>query len=157
VLKRGVAAADTARMELQTIRSWRDPGFWIPVACAVLVIAALAALCDLETRHYLAGLQAQAAANPQEAASAAEHGLLWIGRFVSGFALAASTLLARCFQLALREQRLPPSGWWSLGALRAVVGPDARTLSAFGLFVSTLLAGAGVGCLLVIQHLIDVL
>jgi hypothetical protein len=144
-------------METQTIRSWRDPGFWLPVSCAVLLIAALAGLCDLWTRNYLAALQAQAAADPVGAAAAAERGLLWIGEAICGFSLCVSIVLARCFQLALREERLPPSGWWSLGALRAVVGPSVRPLGVFGLFLSTLIAGAGVGCLLVIQHLIDVI
>ena len=144
-------------MEWQTIRSWRDPGFWVPVSCAVLSIAGIATLCDLWTRYYLDALHAQAAANPRAAAAAAERGLVSIGAAVCGFSLAASLLLARCFQLALRERRLPPSGWWSLGTLRVAVGPRVPALCRLGLALSALLALAGTGSLLAIFYLTAVL
>ena len=140
-------------MEYRTIRSWRDPGFWVPVACAALAVAAIAALCDQWTRHYLAALDAQAAADPRHAAAAAERGLLAIGATVCGFSLSASLLLARCFQLGLREQRLPPSGWWSLGTLRVAIGPGARTRCRIGLAAAVLLALGGACSLLAIAYL----
>ena len=144
-------------MQWQTIRSWRDPGFVIPVACAALAISGIAALCNAWTHHYLAALDAQAAADPRAAAADAEHALLSIGTAVCGFSFAASLILARGFALALREQRLPPSGWWSLGALRVAVGPDTQLWCRIGLALAALLAIAGAGCLLAILYLTVVL
>src|SRR5262245_4521884 len=144
-------------MEWQTIRSWRDPGFWLPLASALLLVLALALGSDLWVRHYIQRLQSLHASDPHAAAAAAERGLRLLGRVVCGFSLVSAALLARYFQLGLREQRLPPSGWWSLGARRAAVGASARSLSVVGLGLSVLLALAGVGCLLAMRHLLGVL
>ena len=144
-------------MEWQTLRSWRDPGFWLPLACALSGVVALALLGDAWVRHYLEGLQSLRASDPQAAAAAAEHGLQLVGQAACGFSLVTAGLLARYFQLGLRERRLPPSGWWSLGARRAAVGPGARLLSLFGLGLSAMLATAGIGCLFAVRHLINAL
>ena len=144
-------------MEWQTIRSWRDRGFWLPLVCALVLILSLALGGDLWVRRYIQELQFLRAADPEAAAVAAERGLRLLGQAVAGFSLACSALFARYFQLGLREQRLPPSGWWSLGTRRAAVGPRVRTLSFFGLGLSALLAAAGVGCLVAVRHLLEVL
>jgi hypothetical protein len=144
-------------MEWQTIRSWRDRGFWLPLACAVLLVLSLALGGDLWVRRYIQELQVLRVSNPEAAAVAAERGLRLLGQAVGGFALGCSVLLARYFQLGFREQRLPPSGWWSLGARRAAVGPRARSLSLFGLGLSVLLAAAGVGCVVATRHLLEIL
>jgi|SRR5262245_20893239 len=144
-------------MEWQTIRSWRDRGFWLPLTCAHLLVLSLALGGDLWTRRYLQELQVLRASNPDAAAVAAERGLRLLGQAVCAFSLATAGLLARYFQLGHREQRLPPSGWWSLGARRIVVGPSARSLSLWGLSLSILLAAAGVGCLLAMRRLLEAL
>jgi hypothetical protein len=144
-------------MEWQNLRSWHDRGFWLPVACALLLVSALAWLGHLWTRDYLEELRGLRGSDPEAAAAAAEHGLRFLGQVVCGFSVASAALLARYFQLGLREQRLPPSGWWSLGARRAVVGHGARSLSRFGLGLTVLLAAAGIGCVLAIRHLLEIL
>lgn len=144
-------------MEWQTIRSWRAPSFWLPMLGAVLLVLGLGLAAQFWTHSYLEELRSLRAADPPAAAAAAERGLRLLGQIVCGFSLLLGGLLFRCFQLGLREQRLPPSGWWSLGARRVAVGPGACWLCRLGLALSLLLPAAGVGCLLAVRHLIVVL
>ncbi|MDT8320607.1 MAG: hypothetical protein RQ826_08785 [Xanthomonadales bacterium] len=60
----------------------------------------------------------------------------------------------RYCQLGRREGRLPPSGWWSLGALRAIVGPKARRMSEVGLVLSAVLLAASIGFGFAVEHLV---
>ncbi|UCE85658.1 MAG: hypothetical protein JSU66_15210 [Deltaproteobacteria bacterium] len=81
---------------------------------------------------------------------------------LSGWAFCAvsaafSSYLFRYFQLGLRDGRLPPSGWWSLGAYRVAVGPTARRISRFGLVLAGFLFAASVGFALAIENLVRVL
>jgi len=117
----------------------------------------VALLGHLWARHHLEQIQRLGASDPQAAAAAAERGLRLLGEAVCGFSLVCAALLARYFQLGLREERLPPSGWWSLGARRAAVGAGARALGRFGLGLSALLAAAGVGCLVAVDRLLAAL
>jgi len=144
-------------MEWQTIRSWREPGFWLPMACAVLLVSAIALGGNFWAQHSIEALRQMATTDPAAATAAAQRGLRLLGWVVCGFSLACAMLLGRYFQLGLRELRLPPSGWWSLGAHRVAVGPGAGTLSRFGLGLSALLAAAGVGCLFAVSHLLEIL
>jgi hypothetical protein len=144
-------------MERQILRSWRDPRFWLPLTGALGIALAVALLGRLWLLHPLEKLELLRASDPEAAAVAARRGLRVLGWGTCAFAWASAALLARYFQLGLREQRLPPSGWWSLGALRAVVGPQARTRSRFGLGLCGVLAAAGVGCVFAVERLIAVL
>ena len=142
-------------MEWQTIRSWQDRGFWLPLAGALLLVAMIGLSAQWWAHRYLQGLESLRASSPEAAAAAAERGLRLLGQTVCGFSLASAALLFRYFQLGLREQRLPPSGWWSLGARRMAVGPGARGLCRLGLGLSLLLALAGVGTLLAVRQLLE--
>jgi len=142
-------------MEWQTIRSWRDPGFWLPVASAGCLVLALGVAAEFWTHSYLQQLQSLSASDPAAAAAAAERGLRLLGEAVFGFTLVSGALIFRYFQLGFRQHRLPPSGWWSLGVRRATVGPGARRLARLGLVVSLLLPVAGVGCLVAIRYLLE--
>jgi hypothetical protein len=144
-------------MEWQTIRSRRDPSFWVPVAVALLLIPMLSLGARFWTQSYLQGLESLHASDPAAATAAAEQGLRRMGEGVCAFALLSSAFLFRYFQLGFREHRLPPAGWWSLGMRRAVVGPGARRLCRVGLALSVLLAAAGVGCFLMVRHLVAAL
>ena len=144
-------------MERQTIRSWRDPAFWLPLACALPLIVALGLAAHGWVPRYIHDLESLRDTQPEVAAAAAERALRLLGRGICGFSLATALLLSRYFQLALREERLPPSGWWSLGARRIVVGSGARSLARFGLGLALSLALAGVGCLLAVRHLLEIL
>jgi hypothetical protein len=144
-------------MEWQTIRSWRDRGFWLPLVGSLLFVSAVAGSTQLWAHRHIQELQSLRASSPEAAAAAAQRALRLLGQTVCGFSLGVAALLFRYFQLGLREQRLPPSGWWSLGARRVVVGPGARCLCRLGFALSLVLAAAGVGCLLVVQHLLETL
>jgi hypothetical protein len=144
-------------MQWQTIRSSRDRAFWLPIAGAALLIVALGAGVQLGAHRLIGDLQSLQASDPALAAAGAERGLRLFGWGVCTFTLVSAALLARYFELGFQEQRLPPSGWWSLGARRAMVGPGVRSLSRWGLGLSVLLALAGVGCLLAVHHLLEVL
>ena len=139
------------------IRSWRDRGFWLPIACAALLVFVLTWSGDLWTRRYLQGLQELRTSDPASATAAADLGLRVLAWTVCGFALGCAALLARYFQLGLREQRLPPAGWWSLGARKAAVGPGTRALCRFGLGLALVIATAGIGCLVAMGNLLEAL
>jgi hypothetical protein len=147
-------SADFPAMEWQTIRSARDPRFWLPLASALLLAPLLGLAAQLWTRAYLHELYALRASNPPAAVAAAEQGLRALGQIVCGFSLLSSALLFRYFQLGSRQHRLPPSGWWSLGARRIAVGPGARRLCRLGVGLSFLLAAAGVGLLIAVHQLL---
>ena len=138
-------------MEWQTIRSWRDPGFWLPVASAACLVLGLGVAAQYWTRTYLQELQSLGVSDPRATAAAAERGLLFIGQSVFGFTLVSGALFFRYFQLGYREQRLPPDGWWSLGVRRVASGSGVRRLSRVGLVLSLLLPIAGLICLLTIR------
>jgi len=144
-------------MEWQTIRSSRDRAFWLPIASAAVLIVALGVAVQLGAPRYLEALQSLQASDPARAAAAAERDLRLFGWLVCAFSLVSAAFLARYFELGFQEERLPPTGWWSLGARRAMVGPGVRSLSRLGLCLAVLLALAGVGCLLAIHHLLEVL
>ncbi len=141
-------------MEWNTLRSRRDPRFWVPWLCALALVAVLSASAHLWTHAYLQGLETLRISDPEAALAAAESGLRVLGLSVCGFALVSSALLIRYFQLGLREHRLPPSGWWSLGSARVAVGPGIQRLCRVGVGLSLIVAGAGVGCLLSIHRLL---
>ena len=138
-------------MKWQTIRSWRDPGFWLPLASAVCVVLVLGVVAQSWTRGYLQELRLLGVSDPRAAAAAAERGLLVLGQAVFGFTLVFGALFFRYFQLGFRQQRLPPCGWWSLGARRALLGSYALRFSRIGLALSLVLPIAGVICLLTIR------
>jgi hypothetical protein len=78
-----------------------------------------------------------------------------MGWFATGSTLLVSILLARGCQLGLREGRIPPSGWWSLGAHRVAIGATALCVGRAGLVLAGLLALLGVATGILFEHLID--
>lgn len=139
------------------IRSRRDPAFWAPL----LVVILAAGVAALGLQHWTAGwtrhLEDLRQADPRAAAEAARdvlHGLAWA---ICAGSLLVAGLLFRFFQLSVREERLPPSGWWSLGAFRAMAGTGARRAGRVGMVVCVVIAAAGVGFLVHVLHLLSAL
>jgi hypothetical protein len=136
------------------IRSRRSAAFWAPLVAAPL----LALLPSLLAQHWLddhlPSLQALAASDPEAAARGAERGLRAVAWTAGGLALLVAALLARSCQLGRREGRLPPAGWWSLGARSAATGATAERLARAGLAVAALLAGLGLALALQVERLI---
>lgn len=141
-------------MEWIRIRSRRDPAFWAPL----LAVCLLAGVAAIGLQHWTTGwtrhLESLRQSDPRAAAEAARPLLRMLAWAVCGVSLATAGLLARFFQLAVREERLPPSGWWSVGAYRAMVGAGARRASRFGLLLCALVAAGGVGFLVQMSRLL---
>src|SRR5262245_39466458 len=97
-------------MEWQTIPSWRDRGFWLPLASALVLVLALALGSELWVRRYIQGLEFLQASDPEAAAAAAERGLRLLGRVVCGFSLVSSAVLGRYFQSGASRATASPLG-----------------------------------------------
>ena len=120
-------------------------------------MAALATCAQLWLSAWLEAINHTARSDPERAVAEAVRliRLCEVALCVSSGVFAL--FLARFFQLGLREARLPPSGWWSLGAWRAVVGPSAQRMSRIGLTSSLFLLALSVGAVLVIESLLRAL
>jgi hypothetical protein len=139
------------------LRSRRDPAFWAPHALAFLFAFSLVLLGQHWSDAHVASLRTLAQSDPEAAMRAFEatlRGLAWIS---GGLCFVAAGLLGRLCQLGLRAARIPPAGWWSLGAHRAATGDTARHVGRLGLALAVLLALSGVALVLYAEHLIRAL
>lgn len=71
-----------------------------------------------------------------------------------GSSALVAPFLFRFFQLGRRQARLPPEGWWSLGAWRALVGPPARRAGLIGMGLCVALTGATLALVVAIELLL---
>jgi hypothetical protein len=131
------------------LRSRRDPAFWVPLLATLLLLVPLVLVARCWSSDWIGHLRELAAAKAQ-AVRALRLAAWFLCLLTAGF----SAYLFRYFQLGGREGRLPPSGWWSFGAFRILVGPKARRASQLGMMVSLMLFTAAVGFALVVEHLI---
>ena len=139
------------------IRSIRDPAVWAPFAAAVLIGPLLGVCLHLGVASYLRDLQELSTSDPGAAAAAAERTLRGLAWFLTGFVLLFSALLGRSCQLGLRQGRMPPLGWWSLGAYRVATGATARRLGYVGLALAALLGLLGIALPFIVDHFIEAL
>ena len=138
-----------------SIRSRRAPAFWAPLVVALLVVLLLGLCAQLWVTDHIRHLQAFAKSEPKEAGAVAELTLRGLGWFTGGFCLLSSALLVRYFQLGLRQGRVPPHGWWSLGAHRAATGTTAQRVGRVGLWLAILLGLLGIASMFLVNHLIE--
>ena len=139
------------------LRSRRDPAFWAPLLLAVLVLVPLAAWSHLWFSDWIDALRETASFDRETARAEALRTLRLLEWVFCAVSSVFSAFLFRYFQLGLREGRLPPSGWWSFGALRVAVGPTALRMSKFGLVISVVLLTATIGFVLAVECLLRVL
>lgn len=135
------------------IRSPRDPGFWLPVVLVLIVLLPLAIAVYVQMTDYIAELETLAAADPEAALARAA---AFLRRAVWGMCVLLGAFCLYFFrysQLGRREGRLPPSGWWSFGALHAVVGERAQRIGRFGQWLAAALLIATIGFGLAVEHL----
>jgi hypothetical protein len=137
------------------LRSKRDPAFWVPLVLALLFVLVLGIGAQRWATGHLLDLQAAAERDPRSAAAGAERTLRNLSWTVGGFCLLNAVLLARHCQLGLRQGRLPPRGWWSLGAHRMAVGPTADRLGRVGLLLALVLGLVGIVIMFLFDRLID--
>jgi len=138
-----------------TLRARRDPAFWAPIVGALIAALVFGLVAQLWTADYIRELQVLAKSDPDGARVAAERTLRGLGWFLGGFCLLIAAVFARYFQLGVRQGRLPPGGWWSLGAHRAATGTTAQRIGRVGLWLSVFLAILGIAGSLLVIHLIE--
>jgi len=136
------------------LRSRRDPAVWAPILLVVLLACALAAWGQLWMTPWLEAFESRSKADPEGTVSEAVRviRLCEIALFATSAFLGA--FLFRFFQLGLRESRIPPEGWWSLGAWRAMVGPHAARMGRIGLLLSPLLPRSAIAIVWILERLL---
>jgi hypothetical protein len=144
-------------MDWVQLRSRRDPAFWAPLLLAVAVLVPMAFWAHVWMADWVDSLRATASSNPEAARAEALRALRLVEWAFCGISSVFSACMFRHFQLGLQEGRLPPSGWWSLGAYRVAVGPTARRMSRFGLVLCVALLTATIAFVFAVEHLLRVI
>ncbi|MEN8159221.1 MAG: hypothetical protein ABFS41_04010 [Myxococcota bacterium] len=143
-------------MPWSTIRSRRDPAFWLPIVAIVVVLVPAVIWTHFWLQARADELLERAAADPEQGLAEAIAFARTLGWLLAGVTAAIGLALLHYFQLGLQHGRLPPPGWWSLGAFRVAVGDTARRMARFGRVVAVVLIAASLGLGLAVEHLIDV-
>lgn len=139
------------------LRSPRDPQFWLPLLVSLIVILPLGYFAQAWLEQLVERLEQLAQANPR---AALQEAVYWLRRATWAFCVllaAFSLYLFRFCQLGRREARLPPSGWWSYGALHASVGEKARRMARFGQWISAALLLGSPGLAIAVEYLVRLL
>jgi hypothetical protein len=139
------------------LRSHSDPAFWAPLLLAILVLVPLAVCFHLWSSEWIDALRETASFDREAARAEALSALRLLAWVFCAISSVFSAFLFRYFQLGLREGRLPPSGWWSFGALRVAVGPTALRMSRFGMVLAVVLLTATIGFVLAVEYLLRVI
>ena len=137
------------------IRSMRDPGFWVPIALVMTVVVPVGIVGIWWAEKYGEYLRSLAQTDVAAAVASAMSALGVIGWLVCIVTVGMGGLMFRYFQLASREQRLPPSGMWSLGATHVTTGPRVRWVAGVGLGLSAVLIICGVGFFVAMRRLMS--
>ena len=136
------------------LRSRRDPAVWLPVCLVLLVLIPLAAWIQVWMSAWVEALNDTASSEPERAVAEAVQMIRLCEVALCVSSVLFAVFLFRFFQLGLRESRLPPSGWWSYGAWRAMVGPKASRMSRFGIAFTLLLPVSAAATVVVIEYLL---
>jgi hypothetical protein len=152
-----VTTANLGSMTRLKLRSPRDPEFWLPAGISLVAVVAAGYFAHARVSELLAELELLAATDP---GAAIEQAVYWLrGATLAFCALLAvfCLLLFRSCQLARREGRMPPSGWWSYGALYAKTGEAARRMARLGQWLAGLLLLASLGLAIVVEYTVRLL
>jgi hypothetical protein len=139
------------------LRSRRDPAVWLPALLVILLLTAIAAWAHVWMSAWLEAVNETASSDPERAVAEAVQMIRLCEVALCAASVLFGTFLYRFFQLGLREGRLPPSGWWSLGAWRAAVGARALRMSRLGLALALLLPISTAVTVLLIECLLRAL
>ena len=134
------------------LRSPRDPQFWLPLLASFAVILVLGYFAQSWVAQLVERLEQLAQADPR---AALEEAVYWLRRATWAFCALLAAFgfyFFRFCQLGRREARLPPSGWWSYGALHATVGEQARRTARFGQWISVVLLIASPALALAVEY-----
>lgn len=136
------------------LRSPWDPVVWLPLVLVPLVLAALVAWAQASVAGWQEALNDSMSSDPERAVAEATRMIRLCEAALCASSLLSAAFLYRFFTLGLREGRLPPSGWWSIGAWRMIIGPKARRMSRMGLAFTLLLPVTAVVTVLVVEYLL---
>jgi hypothetical protein len=137
------------------IRSRRDPAFWLPIVAILVVLVPVTIWTHFWLEARTDALVERAASDPERGFAEALDFARAVGWVFAALTTGLGLALLHYFQLGLRHGRLPPDGWWSLGAFRVAVGDTALRMARGGRVVAVLLIAAAFGLLLSIEHLLD--
>lgn len=133
------------------IRSRRDPAFWAPLLLTVLIITPLFMWAHSHTKGFLDTINVNTLSDTKTYNQLILHVRHIVWPF-SVILMVFSALNYRYFKAGAREGQLPPSGWWSLGAWRAITGPRVNKIAPFGYFISFLLFITGIGLVIFVEY-----
>ena len=139
------------------LRSPRDPEFWLPILASLAVLVPLALYGYSWVTELAARLERLALTHPEAALAEAVYWLRGATWVFCALLVLFGLLLFRSCQLGLREGRLPPSGWWSYGALQAITGDRARRMARVGQWLAGLLLVVSPGLAVAVEYLVRLL
>lgn len=139
------------RTDWVQIRSRRDPAFWAPLLVTVIITTALFLWAQAYTTEFLETINSNTLSTAQSASQLILHLRIVTWSF-SAILIILSALNFRYFKTGIQEERLPPTGWWSLGAWRAIVGPRVKRLASLGYAFSLLLFITAFGLAIAVEY-----
>jgi hypothetical protein len=139
------------RTDWVQIRSRRDPAFWAPLLVTVIITTALFLWAQAYTTEFFETINSNTLSADQTANQLILHVRIVVWSF-SAILIIFSALNFRCFKVGIQEGRLPPTGWWSLGAWRAIVGPRVKRIAPFGYAISLLLFITAFGLAIAVEY-----
>ena len=139
------------RTDWVQIRSRRDPAFWAPLLVTVIITTSLFLWAQAYTTEFFETINSNTLSADQTANQLILHVRIVVWSF-SAILMIFSALNFRYFKAGIQEGRLPPTGWWSLGAWRAIVRPRVKRMALLGYVVSLLLFITGIGFAIVVEY-----
>jgi hypothetical protein len=144
-------------MPWEMVRSRRDPAVWAPFALFALVAVPGLLLAQQWRDDWIGSLRALAESDPLAARIAAQRGIRTIAWAVGGLVVGFAAVMSRSCLLGLRQQRMPPAGWWSFGAFQVATGSTATRIARAGLGMALLLAALGIASPLLVERFLHAL
>ena len=139
------------RTDWVQIRSRRDPAFWAPLLVTIIITTSFFLWAQAYTTEFLETINSNTLSADQSASQLILHLRIVVWSFSAIFII-FSALNFRYFKTGIHEERLPPSGWWSLGAWRAIVGPRVKRLAPLGYAFSLLLFITALGLAIAVEY-----
>ena len=139
------------RTDWVQIRSRRDPAFWAPLLGTIIITTSFFLWAQAYTTEFLESINSNTLSADQSASQLILHLRIVVWSFSAIFII-FSALNFRYFKTGIQEERLPPTGWWSLGAWRAIVGPKVKRMAPLGYAASLLLFITGIGLAIAVEY-----
>ncbi len=130
-------------MPVERLLSLRQPRIAIFFAASLVLALAAGVGLEIVVREMLKGLTDLAAGSPDAVVLRSAAFLTGLAIFFCVFTLLVSGALFHAFTRAIEERQLPPSGVWSIGAVRRSTGPEAVRMAKLGRMLVIALGACG--------------